>query len=117
MGKHNETGFRGERLAEEYLCSKGFRILHRNWRSSHRELDLIALEGEELVFVEIKTRGGTAYGFPEEAVSPAKQAHLRAAAEDFLERHPEYRTARFDVVSILLQGGHLKELLHLRDAF
>ena len=117
MGKHNETGFRGERMAEEYLAGKGFRILHRNWRAAHKELDLIALEGAELVFVEIKTRGGTAYGYPEEAVSPAKQAHLRAAAEVFMEAHPEYASARFDVVSILLRGGQLQELLHLRDAF
>ncbi len=117
MGKHNETGFRGERMAEDYLASKGFQILHRNWRSSHRELDLIALDGDELVFVEIKTRSGLNYGFPEEAVSAAKQANLRAAAEDFLEQFPDYTTARFDVISILLQGGRLQELRHLRDAF
>lgn len=117
MGKHNETGFLGERLAEAFLVEKGFRILHRNWRSSHRELDLIALDGSELVFVEIKTRGGLNYGFPEEAVSLAKQAHLRAAAEDFLEQNPEYAIARFDVVSVLLRDGKMQEMLHLRDAF
>lgn len=117
MGKHNETGKLGERLAAEYLAAKGWSILHRNWRSSHRELDLIAWDEPELVFLEIKTRSGTAYGFPEEAVSLVKQAHLRAAAEDFLEQHPEFTQARFDVVSILLQGDKAREILHLRDAF
>jgi putative endonuclease len=117
MGKHNETGTRGERIAEEYLATKGFTILHRNWRSSRKEIDLIARDGEELVFVEIKTRSGLAYGFPEEAVTPAKQAHIRAGADAFLEQHPHYTTARFDVVSIMLRDGAIEDLLHLRDAF
>lgn len=117
MGKHNETGRLGERLAADYLLHAGFQILHRNWRSAHREIDLISLENDELVFVEIKTRSGINYGFPEESVSLIKQAHLRAAAEDFLEQHPEYTLARFDVISILLQGENIQEILHLRDAF
>lgn len=104
-------------MAEEYLANKGFHILHRNWRTAHKEIDLIALDGEELVFVEIKTRGGYGYGFPEEAVDVKKQAHLRAAAEVFMERHPQYVRARFDVVSIVLRNGAIEEVLHLRDAF
>jgi putative endonuclease len=117
MGKHNETGRSGERMAEEYLVSKGFAVLHRNWRAAHKEIDLITLDNGELVFVEIKTRGGTAYGFPEEAVTLGKQTHLRAAAEVFLERHPQYRYARFDVVSIMMRNGAIEDLRHLRDAF
>ncbi len=117
MGKHNETGKSGERLAEEYLVKKGFNILHRNWRTAHKEIDLIALDGEELVFVEIKTRGGLGYGFPEEAIDAKKQAHLRAGAEVFMELHPHYPRARFDVVSIVLRAGVAEEVLHLRDAF
>jgi putative endonuclease len=117
MGKHNETGTRGERIAEEYLATKGFTILHRNWRAARKEIDLIAIDGGELVFVEIKTRSGTAFGFPEEAVTLAKQAHLRAGAEAFMEKHPHYPTGRFDVISILLRNDAIKEVLHLRDAF
>ena len=117
MGKSKETGAWGERLAEEYLQGKGFVILHRNWRAAHKEVDLIALDGDLLVFVEIKTRSGLAYGFPEEAVTASKQAHLRTAATLFLERHPQYATVRFDVVSILLINGAIDELLHLEDAF
>ncbi len=117
MGKHNETGRSGEQAAAEYLASKGYAILHRNWRAGHKEIDIIALEGRELVFVEIKTRGGLGYGFPEEAVSPAKQAHLRAGAEIFMEQHPQYATGRFDVISIVLRNGAIEELRHIRDAF
>ena len=117
MGKHNETGARGERMAEEFLLNKGYTLLHRNWRTAHKEVDLIALDGAELVFIEIKTRSGLAFGFPEESVSSAKQAHLRAAAETFIELYPLYTSVRFDVISILLHHGEIEELLHLQDAF
>ena len=117
MGKHNETGARGEHLAEESLLALGYRILQRNWRTAHKEVDLIALDGELLVFFEIKTRSGLRFGYPEEAVSPAKQAHIRAAAEVFLELYPQYRTVRFDVISILLRNGDIEEIRHLKDAF
>ena len=117
MGKHNETGATGERLAEEYLLSKGYTLLHRNWRSARKEIDFIALHGDVLVFVEIKTRRGLGYGFPEEAVTPTKQMHLRAAASAFMEANPQYPSMRFDVLSIILKGDKVEELLHLVDAF
>jgi putative endonuclease len=117
MGKHNETGARGERMAEEFLLNKGYTLLHRNWRTAHKEVDLIALDGTELVFIEIKTRSGLGFGFPEESVSAVKQAHLRAAAETFIELYPVYTSVRFDVISILLHKGAMEELLHLQDAF
>ena len=117
MGKHNETGARGERLAEEYIIRQGYTVLHRNWRTAHKEVDLIALDGNMLVFIEIKTRGGLLFGFPEESVSPVKQAHLRKAAETFLELYPQYTTVRFDVVGIVMRFDAVEELLHLEDAF
>lgn len=117
MGKHNETGARGEQLAEVYLQEHGYEILCRNWRSGHKEVDLIALDKDMLVFVEIKARSGLGFGFPEEAVTPRKQSHLRVAAEVYLEQHPAYRTVRFDVVSILFRGDTVDELRHLIDAF
>jgi putative endonuclease len=117
MGKHNETGARGEQIAQEFLQAKGYTLLHRNWRTARKEVDLIALDGEMLVFIEIKTRSGFAFGFPEEAVGPQKQQHLRVAATAFLRLFPQYRTVRFDVVSIMLRNGHIEELRHLVDAF
>ena len=117
MGKHNETGARGEQLAEEYLLSKGYRLLHRNWRHSHKEIDFIALDENILVFIEIKTRRGLGFGYPEESVTLAKQLHLQAAASAFMEAHSQYPIMRFDVLSIILKGDKVQELLHLVDAF
>ena len=117
MSKHRETGARGERLAEEFLATNGYHILYRNWRSAQKEVDLIALDGDTLVFFEIKTRSGLGFGFPEEAVNSRKQGFLRAAAQHFSYQYPEYEKFRFDVISIILQGDFLKDLRHLRDAF
>lgn len=117
MGKHNETGARGEQLAEVYLKDHGYEILCRNWRCGHKEIDLIALDNGLLVFVEIKTRSSFRFGFPEEAVTAKKQAHMRFAAEDYLEKNPAYRTVRFDVLSIVFNGAEVVELRHLTDAF
>lgn len=117
MSKHNETGARGERLAEEFLVTNGYRILHRNWRTAQKEIDLIALDGDEIVFFEIKTRSGLNFGLPEEAVTQAKQKHLRQAAEIFSLQYPEDQKFRFDVISILLRAGEIAELKHLTDAF
>lgn len=117
MGKNRETGSRGERIAEEYLLAKGFTILHRNWRTAHKEVDLIAYEAGLLVFLEIKTRSGLLFGFPEESVTEAKQNHLRIAAEVFLEKFSEYKTVRFDIISIVLKDGAVADLRHIIDAF
>lgn len=117
MGKHNETGARGEQFAETYLRSKGYEILCRNWRHGHKEIDLIAVDEGMLVFVEIKARGGLRFGFPEEAVTAKKQSHMQIAATAYLEQFPAYRTVRFDVVSILFRGSDVEELKHLVDAF
>ena len=104
-------------MAEDYLLAKGYTILHRNWRTARKEVDLIARNADELVFIEIKTRSGLGYGFPEESVSTAKQTNLRTAAEIFLEAHPHFKTVRFDVISIILRNGAIEELRHLQDAF
>jgi putative endonuclease len=117
MSKHSETGARGERLAEEFLVTNGYQVLHRNWRNAHKEVDLIALDGDTLVFFEIKTRSGLGFGYPEEAVNGKKQGHLRAAAQQFSFLFPEYDKFRFDVISIILKGDFLKDLRHLKDAF
>jgi len=117
MGKNRETGTRGEQIAEEYLLTKGYTLLHRNWRTGHKEVDLIAEDEGLLVFLEIKTRTGLGFGYPEESVTEAKQNHLRAAAEVFLELFPDHTTVRFDVISILLNGTTVAELRHIEDAF
>ncbi|MBS1645235.1 MAG: YraN family protein [Bacteroidetes bacterium] len=117
MGKNRETGTRGEQIAEDYLLAKGYTLLHRNWRTGHKEVDLIAEDDGLLVFLEIKTRSGLGFGYPEESVTEVKQNHLRTAAEAYLEQSSDHKTVRFDVISILLNGTTVAELRHIKDAF
>ncbi len=110
-------GARGERLAARYLKRQGLRVLARNVRAGGGELDLIARDGETLVFVEVKTRRG---GDPAEAVTPAKQEKLTRAALAFQKRHQLLETpCRFDVVAIVWDEskGGPPQIQHLRDAF
>ncbi|MFT4062389.1 MAG: YraN family protein [Edaphocola sp.] len=117
MAAHRDLGKRGEDKALDLLLQKGHRVLHRNHRMGHKEVDVISLDKDVLVFTEIKTRSGTAFGFPEEAVDLRKQAHLKAAAEQYCLEHPQYPKLRFDVISLVLRNGVVHELLHFEDAF
>lgn len=110
-------GRNGEDQACRYLESKGHRILERNYRAGHKEIDIISLIGDVLVFTEIKARSHYGFGYPEEAVGLRKQRLLRDAAEQYCFLHPAYEKIRFDVLSLLLQNGQVAELLHFEDAF
>lgn len=99
------VGAAGEALAARELARRGYRVLDRNWHCRYGELDIIAEDGGELVFVEVKTRRGGALGLPEEAVTPAKRRRLLTAAQEYLmEREMAERPYRFDVVAIELDG-------------
>ena len=117
MSKHNETGTQGEDVAEKYLLNKGYKILQRNWRCGHKEVDIIAQKGEELVFMEAKTRATTDFGFPEETVTKQQKRNLKAAANIFLMNNTMFETVRFDVLSILMYQGHVREIIHYEGAF
>jgi len=112
------VGRYGEKLAENYLQRHGFRILARNIHLRHAELDLVALEGHTLCFVEVRLRSGRAFGSGEESVDRRKQRRLyRAAAEVLATRSlPRYDTLRFDVVSIDA-GQRPPQVQLIRDAF
>ncbi len=112
MSKHNELGKNGEILACQFLINKGHTILATNYRSGHKEIDIISLDGDILVFSEIKTRSNYAFGFPEEAVRRRKQQLLIDAAEAYLAEHSAYTQIRFDVISILIRQGAAVEVLH-----
>ncbi|MCB0617128.1 MAG: YraN family protein [Saprospiraceae bacterium] len=117
MAKHLRTGEWGEQLAARFLEDKGLRILERNWRFSRAEIDLIAEEGEVLVFVEVKTRTSDYFGPPERFVSARKRQLLADAAAVYCEKRDHSGEVRFDVVAILLKAGRAPELRHLPDAF
>ena len=117
--RHSDTGPVGERLAARFLRKQlGYKILRRNCRSKLGELDLIVRDGDEVVFVEVKTRSSRTWGDPETAVTPAKRRKLCRAAAAFaarnrLREHP----LRFDVIAVLLEDGLEPELKHYKDAF
>ncbi len=112
-------GDSGERVAALYLEERGMRIIARNVRTREGEIDLIVQEGDALAFVEVKTRRGTKYGAPEEAVTPRKQLQLVRLAETFLSGEPELanRDWRIDVVAIELdRTGKVIRINHIKNA-
>ena len=114
-------GEKGERLAEDFLIRKGWRILDRRFRSGHRDIDLVAerMGGEArlVAFVEVKTRVSSGYGGPLGAVHWKKQREMAHAARDWMSRHREPGdTFRFDVVGILY-GSSVPEIIHVENAF
>ncbi|MFW5972686.1 MAG: YraN family protein [Bacteroidota bacterium] len=122
---HMDTGRYGEDLAAQFLENRGMRVMERNYRFERAEVDLICFEpateyarGGELVFVEVKTRRGTAFGRPEEAISEAKQRNMARAAEAWLhERRMDGSPCRFDVVGVVLTSNGRHTIEHFRDAF
>ena len=112
------SGIRGEELAAEHLRGAGMRILARNWHAGRLgELDIVARDGEALVFVEVKTASGKGFGDPVRWVGARKQRQLARLAEVFLSQHKgDYSEVRFDVVTIDLTQRP-PGVMHLRDAF
>ncbi|MDR0798168.1 MAG: YraN family protein [Dysgonamonadaceae bacterium] len=116
MAQHNELGKHGENLAVDYLQNRNYRILHRNWRRSSYELDIVACTDEEIVFVEVKTRSSVIYSSPEEAVNNQKINHLIAAADLYVKIFDIDLPARFDIISIVGQEPNF-DIDHIEDAF
>ena len=115
---HLEIGKLGENLAAEYLQNKGYQILRQNFRAGKGEIDLIAQTPEGcLVFVEVKTRALDGFGGPEEAVDRKKQDIIARTAGSFMEQTGHEGELRFDIISVLLAKGQLKNIRHVEDAF
>lgn len=102
-----QLGQQGEQLAARYLKKLGYRVLGHNVRRAGCEIDVIAQDGAEVVFVEVKTRRSRAAGHPEESVTPQKLQHISRAAEVWLLEHGE-QPWRVDVISIELLGSDPK---------
>ncbi|MFC3200175.1 YraN family protein [Parapedobacter deserti] len=101
MSSRLQTGKSGEDAAIRLLKQQGYQIRCRNWRHKNLEVDIIAEDGDILVFVEVKTRSGHAYGMPYEFVDAVKQARLVRAANQYIAANRYGGEIRFDVVSIL----------------
>ncbi len=114
MAEHNILGSKGEDAAAKFLEEQGFSILHRNWRVQHKEVDIVALDGRFLVFVEVKTR--TTRMELADVISNFKINALRDAAEAYIERFARTEEMRFDVVMLIPRNSGY-EIEHVRDAF
>lgn len=116
VDKRKRTGQRGEELAAVYLAGKGYTIITRNWRCAIGELDLIATDGQTLVFVEVRARRGGHLGAAEESITPAKQTRLIELAQTYLQEtgvpHPSWR---IDVVAVQLGRGG-PQINHIENA-
>lgn len=116
--ERKNTGIRGERLAQDFLKKKGYRILETNYRCTEGEIDIIARWHNSLVFVEVRTKSNLDFGSPEESITSLKKHHLERAAYRYQKDHrnlPELW--QIDLVSVELDGsGLLKRIEHLENA-
>ena len=114
----DELGRWGEDLAAQHLEADGMCLLARNWRCAEGEIDIAATEGGRLVVCEVKTRSGTGFGSPAEAVTMTKRRRLRRLAQLFMGQFGHGWVAiRFDVISVLVRPGEEPEITHLVEAF
>lgn len=111
-----ELGVFGETLAERFLSNKGYQILDKNVRFKKWEADIIAMDGEKLVVVEVKTRQTAEIGEPWRAVTRSKQRQIISVANFYVCEHQIDRDTRFDIVSIV-HNSYRTQIEHLEDAF
>ena len=109
-------GAEGERLAANYLLDSGFDLLHRNWRSNHHELDLVARKAGILHFVEVKSRSTGGLTTPEEALTPAKFRSLCAAARAYIAAYRLDMEVQFDLITVEFNPDGTHTLRYLPDA-
>ena len=114
--RRGELGSKGEQIAADFLADDGLKILARNWRTRFGELDIVAMDGDCLVFVEVKTRRSSAYASPEIGVFADKRRRLRLLAESFISSwRPRFQNCRFDVVAVITEP--IPRVIHIPDAF
>ena len=115
-----ELGREGERIAQNYLQRRGYKILEKNWTFGGFEADIIAFEDDTVVLVEVKTRlalGELSMEMPELAVDKQKRLKYRTLGFGYLALHPQVDSMRFDVIALNIVGEHNAKLRHLVNAF
>ena len=106
-------GKKGEKLVEEYLKKQGFKILKRNYHTPFGEADIVAQDGDEIAFIEVKTRSSDKYGSPAEAVTRQKRERYMQIAKFYWLSTGEEPNARFDVAQVFSDGG----MDYIKNAF
>ncbi len=117
MAEHNDIGRWGEDIAADYLQRKGYQIIERDWKSGHRDLDIIAIDGDMVVFVEVKTRSNRLFTDPVEAIGYQKIRNLQQAANHYVKYRRINNDIRFDIISVVGTPGTEPEIDHIEDAF
>ena len=117
MAEHNDLGKWGEDLAAGYLQRKGYVILERDWKSGHRDLDIIALDGDVVVFVEVKTRRNQMFTDPVDAVGYQKIRNLQQAANHYVKYRRIDLDIRFDIITVVGTPDMEPDISHIEDAF
>ncbi len=113
-----KIGYWGEEKAAEFLSARGYSIVDHNYRSPYGEIDLIAEKDGEIIFIEVKTRRGEKYGFPEDAITLTKRSHLVAAASYYIQSHFSVEVGwRIDVIAIRKSKEKGWEIIHYENAF
>jgi len=114
MAKHLELGRRGESLAKAHLENNGYEILDENWTHGKAEVDLIVYKNKVIIFAEVKTRSGNAFGEPEDFVDARKQRLLVEAADEYIYLMEHEGEVRFDIISILFDKTDNYTLKHIK---
>ena len=96
-----QLGLKGETQGTKFLKKQGYRIIERNFRTRSGEIDIIAREGREIVFIEVKTRSSLDFGYPEESVTRRKMAHLLKASQYYMLKSKIEMPYRFEVLSVI----------------
>jgi putative endonuclease len=112
-----ELGKIGEDRAAEYLLSKDYIILERNWRFRKAEIDIICQKDNILIFVEVKAKSYNFFGDPEESITSYKENLIIDAASQYMVLHNYEWEIRFDIISILLEKNQPPAIFHYEDAF
>ncbi len=116
MSDKNEIGIKGEEIAAQYLTKNGYTIRDRNWRSGRTEIDIIAENTENIVFVEVKTRSSDFQIHPRDAVNVPKQRTIIYAASNYIDRFRLNKEARFDIITVIFTGPEW-EIDHIDNAY
>lgn len=116
MYERHETGKIGENISVRYLEQRGYIIVERNFECNQGEIDIIARDKEELVFIEVKTRSSALYGLPKEAVDKTKKKHIYRSAEYYVyAKHLENESIRIDVIEVYKKQGKFM-VYHIKQA-
>ena len=117
MAAHNELGKWGEDVAMHYLVDRGYRLVERNWRQGHRDLDLVMLHDNTLVFVEVRTRSNDLFMQPEQTIDSRKMLSVARAANAYIKLHRISLNLRFDIIAITGSPSSGFTVNHIADAF